>query len=124
MTNEILLYLGSVFTILWGASHLFPTKSVVSGFGDISVDNKHIITMEWITEGIALIFIGVLVSVVTLIDAGSQVSRAVYFTSSGVLIILALVSLATGFRVNFVFYKLCPFIFGTSALLFLAGALL
>jgi hypothetical protein len=124
MTNEIFLYLGSLFTVIWGVSHIFPTKSVVSGFGEISIDNKHIITMEWIVEGVALIFIGVLVSIVTSIDSGSNVSIAVYLTSSATLIILALVSLATGFKVNFLPYKLCPFIFGASALLLLAGAFL
>jgi len=51
MTNQILLYTGAAMTLIWGVSHLFPTKSVVKGFGDITIDNKRIITMEWITEG-------------------------------------------------------------------------
>ena len=47
MLNQILLYLGAFFTFAWGVAHLFPTnKSVVKGFGDISQDNKRIITME------------------------------------------------------------------------------
>jgi hypothetical protein len=121
MTNEILLYLGSVLAVIWGVAHLFPTKSVVSGFGEVTIDNKRIITMEWIVEGVALIFIGVLVSVVTLIDSGSAVASAVYITSSAMLIVLALVSLFTGYRVNFLPFKLCPFIFGASAVLILAG---
>ena len=60
MLNQVLLYSGSAFIAFWGIAHLFPTRSVVSGFGEISVDNKRIITMEWIVEGIALIFIGYL----------------------------------------------------------------
>ena len=55
MFNLILLYSGSAFISLWGVAHLFPTRSVVSDFEEISLDNKRIITMEWITEGIALI---------------------------------------------------------------------
>jgi hypothetical protein len=121
MTNEILLYLGSVLAVIWGAAHLFPTRSVVSGFGDITTDNKRIITMEWIVEGVALIFIGVLISVVTLIDPESAVASAVFITSSALLLVLALVSLFTGFRVDFLPYKLCPFIFAASAALTLAG---
>jgi hypothetical protein len=121
MTNEILLYLGSLLTVIWGVAHLFPTRSVVSGFGDITIDNKRIITMEWIVEGVALIFVGVLVSAVTMIDSGSVVASAVYITSSAMLIVLALVSLFTGYRVNFLPFKLCPFIFGASAVLILAG---
>lgn len=121
MTNEILLYLGSLLTVIWGVAHLFPTRSVVSDFGDISIDNKRIITMEWIVEGVTLIFIGILVSVVTLIDSDSAVASAVYITSSAALIVLALVSVFTGFKVNFLPFKLCPFIFGASAILILAG---
>jgi len=65
MLNQVLLYSGSAFISFWGVAHLFPTRSVVSGFGDISVDNKRIITMEWIIEGIALIFIGLINAIVT-----------------------------------------------------------
>jgi predicted RND superfamily exporter protein len=121
MANEILLYLGSLLTVIWGVAHLFPTRSVVSGFGEITTDNRRIITMEWIVEGVALICTGVLVSAVTLIDSGSDVAIAVYITSSAMLIVLALVSLFTGYRVNFLPFKLCPFIFGASAVLILIG---
>ena len=124
MLNQILLYLGSLFTIIWGTAHLFPTKSVVSGFGDISIDNRRIITMEWIIEGVALIFIGVLVSVVTYIDHNSVVSSAIYTISFAVLLILALVSLLTGFKVSFLPFKLCPFVFTASAILIRVGSLI
>ncbi|MCK5417635.1 MAG: hypothetical protein KAI93_03995, partial [Desulfobacterales bacterium] len=76
MVDLILLYLGSGLTVIWGIAHLFPTKSVVQGFGEISIDNKRIITMEWIIEGLALIFIGVLVFTVTVIDPSNVVSTA------------------------------------------------
>jgi hypothetical protein len=33
--NQILLYLGAFFLFAWGVAHLFPTKSVVRGFGEI-----------------------------------------------------------------------------------------
>ncbi len=124
MVNLIMLYIGGALTALWGISHLFPAASVVRGFGDISVDNKRIITMEWIIEGVALIFIGLLVIVVTVIDSRNTVSTAVYILSAGGLIVLAIVSLFTGFKVSFLPYRLCPFIFSISALLILAGAIL
>ncbi len=44
MLAQVLLYLGSAIPLFWGISHLFPTRSVVRGFGDISVDNQRIIT--------------------------------------------------------------------------------
>ena len=79
MINQILAYIGAGFVAFWGIAHLFPTKNVVADFGDISEDNRNIITMEWIVEGVALIFIGVLVATVTVVDAVSPVTRAVYW---------------------------------------------
>jgi len=124
MQNHMLLYIGSVLTIIWGIAHLFPTKSVVQGFGDISIDNRHIITMEWITEGVALIFIGALVGVVTIVDPNHEVSTAVYTISVIGLVVLAMVSLFTGFRISFLPFRLCPFIFTFSAALIFFGGLL
>jgi hypothetical protein len=124
MANQILLYIGSALTVIWGIAHLFPTKSVVQGFGDISLDNKRIISMEWIIEGIFLIFIGVLVSAVTMVDPASTVSTVVYVISICGLLALALVSLFTGFRISFLPFRLCPFIFTASAVLIFIGGLL
>jgi hypothetical protein len=121
MPNQLLLYIGAAITLLWGVAHLFPTASVVKGFGDITADNKNIITMEWIIEGVALIFIGVIVAGVTIIDPTNNVSVFVYFASSAVLIVLAVVSLFTGFKVNFLPFKLCPFLFTLSAILIFLG---
>jgi hypothetical protein len=122
MTNQILLYLGAVLPFFWGISHLFPTRSVVKGFGDISLDNKRIIAMEWILEGVALIFLGIFVSVVTYIDYKSGVALAVYWVSFFLLITFAIVSLFTGFKVAFLPFKLCPVIFTGSSILILIGA--
>ncbi len=101
MTNQVLLYVGSSLLLFWGTAHLFPTRSVVKGFGDISLDNKRIITMEWITEGLALMFIGAVVASVTYIDHASTVSLAVYWVSFAMLNILSVVYIFTGFKVNF-----------------------
>ncbi len=61
----VILYLGAILPLIWGIAHLIPTRNVVAGFGDISEDNHNIITMEWIVEGVSLVFIGTLVGVVT-----------------------------------------------------------
>jgi hypothetical protein len=124
MIDIVLLYLGAALSALWGIAHLFPTVSVVKGFGAISDDNQHIITMEWIVEGVSLIFIGALVASVTFIDPIGTISKAVFLLSAIGLFVLASVSLFTGFKVNFLPFKLCPFIFTTSALLILIGGVL
>jgi len=121
MAGEIVLFLGALLPFLWGVAHLFPTKSVVQGFGDISQDNKNIITMEWLVEGVALIFVGALIFIVTVIDPVNIISTATYIVTSIFLIIMAIVSLFTGFRINFVPFKLCPIIFTASAILITLG---
>lgn len=122
MINQILLYLGSFFLFFWGVAHLFPTKSVVEGFGNISPDNKHIITMEWIIEGLALIFIAGVVASVTYLDYTSVVSRTTYWLSFVMLNTLSAISLFTGFKVNFLPFKLCPVIFTTASVLIVVGS--
>ncbi len=122
MVNQILLYVGSLLPFLWGVSHLFPTQAVVGGFGDISLDNKRIITMEWIIEGVSLIFLAVIVSSITYIDHTSAISKTVYWISFAMLNALSAISLFTGFKVNFLPFKLCPVIFTTSSILIVLGA--
>jgi hypothetical protein len=122
--DSILVNIGAGLTILWGISHLFPTKSVVAGFGEIGEDNKQIITMEWINEGVTLIFIGVLVATVTFLDPDSTATFAVYLVSIICLLTLALISLFTGFKIKFLPYKLCPIIFSLSAVLIFLGGIL
>lgn len=125
MINYILLLIGAILTMFWGISHLFPTKNVVKDFGEITQDNKYIITMEWLIEGVSLIFIGILVLVVTIVgDPENLVSKLVYWLCSIMLFGLAILSLFTGFKVNFIVFKLCPVIFTMSGILILIGSFL
>jgi hypothetical protein len=125
MLRSILLFTGSITVIIWGIAHLLPAKSVIKGFGDISADNKNILEMEWITEGFSLIFAGTLVLLVIIIgDNGNITSRIVYITSSVFLFSMAILSFFTGFKVNFLPFKLCPIIFSISGILILIGSLL
>lgn len=121
MLELSLLYAGGALTVMWGVAHLFPTRSVVAGFGEVSVDNRHIITMEWVVEGVALIFMGLLVILVNTVDPVSGITRLVNLLTSVGLLTLAAVSLFTGFRVAFLPFKLCPVIFTLSAVLILIG---
>ena len=122
--NHILLYISSLLLCIWGIAHLFPTGSVVRGFGDITPDNKRIITMEWIIEGVTLIFTGLLTGVLTFSNPDHKISRLTFTLIVVFLIILAIVSFFTGFRVKFMPYRLCPFIFLTSAILIVIGEFL
>jgi len=118
-----LAYLGGLLLIIWGISHIIPTNNVIKGFGPISADNVHIIAMEWINEGFTLIFLGLLSIAVTVInDNKSKVSKLVYILTFIMLLAMSVLSLFTGFRVDFLPFKLCPLIFMISALLIVQGA--
>ena len=125
MTGNILLYIGSAVIIVWGIAHIVPTKSVVSGFGPISQDNRRIITMEWVAEGLTLCFIGLLVLFITLFAPSvSQVSDIVYWASGAMLLAMAGWTLATGARTSIIPIKICPAVKTIVAILFLVGSFL
>ena len=119
---DILVYIAAVLTGVWGVAHLIATRGAVAGFGALTADNRRIITMEWIVEGVALISLGSLVAAVTAVDGSSAACSAAYAVAIATLAGLAIVSLFTGFRVAFLPFRLCPFIFGASAVLIAAGA--
>jgi hypothetical protein len=124
MKGKLLFVISGALSILWGIAHLFPTSSVVGGFGSISVDNRRIILMEWINEGLSLIFIGLLVITITFISSTDlKVKKGVYVLSFIMLVSMAILSLFTGFRIDFIAFRLCPFVFSLSAILLLVGAL-
>ena len=123
--DEILLYVGSAVLIVWGIAHIVPTKNVVKGFGQISEDNKRIITMEWVAEGLALCFIGFLVLFVTVLgDPQNDVSLIVYRASAGMLLAMAIWTGLTGARTPIIPIKICPFVKTIVAILFILGSVL
>jgi hypothetical protein len=120
--NQVVLYIAAGLTGLWGAAHLFATQGVVAGFGDLTFDNRRIITMEWIVEGVALISTAAFVAAATAVQADATVASAVYAVAAATLVVLAVVSLFTGFKVAFLPFRLCPIILGISAALIVWGA--
>ena len=122
MAGQILLYSGAGIIFIWGVAHLIPTKSVVAGFGELSKDNRSIITMEWIAEGLTLCFISVLVFFTALVgEAGSVSSGVVYITSAVMLLILAVLSFFTSARTAIIPMKICPWVKLLTAGLILLG---
>jgi hypothetical protein len=119
---DALLYVASALTGLWGVAHLFATRGVVAGFGELSANNRRIITMEWIVEGVALVSLAALVVAVTAVDTSAAAASAAYAVAIATLAVLAGVSVFTGFRIAFLPFRLCPFIFTLSAILIALGA--
>ena len=123
--NETLLYIGSIIIILWGIAHIIPTKAIVNGFGEISEDNRKVLTMELIAEGLTLIFLGVLPLLVTLlVGVQDKTAGIVYLTCAVMLLVMAVLTAMTGGRTSTIWYKLCPVIKTVVAVLFILGTIL
>jgi len=125
MTNETSVYIGSAIIIAWGVAHLIPTGAIVKGFGEISGDNKKILTMELLAEGMTLIFLGALPLVFTILS-GPQGKPAdiVYMACAVMLLVMAILTLLTGARTSQIPYKICPVIKTAVAVLFILGSVL
>ena len=123
MTGTIFLFLGSVLITIWGVAHIIPTRSVVRGFGEISRDNARIVRMTWVSEGLSLCFIGVVVLGVTIL--GLHINPVAVFVERAaavMLIVSATWTAFTGARTPNVPMKLCPVVKAGVAVLFVIGS--
>jgi hypothetical protein len=129
MSAEIAIYAGSIIATVWGIARIVPTRDVVQGFGAISQDNRLFITMEWMAEGLALIFIGGLVLLVTIAGghrtpAFLPLSGLVYGLSALMLFVMAGLTALTVASSSLLPIKICPFVKTACALLIFLGSIL
>jgi hypothetical protein len=76
--------------------------------------------MEWVAEGLTLCFIGLLVLVSAIADAGATMP----VMSALMLLVMAAWTALTGARTSIVPIKICPFVTTGVAVLFLLGTAL
>ena len=125
MLNSIMLYIGSGIIFIWGIAHIVPTKSIVTGFGELTDDNRRILIMEWVAEGLTLCFIGVLVFLITFLVGPKDLAAGIIYRMSYIMLaLMAALSANTGARTAIVPMKLCPWVKITVAILFLLGTVL
>lgn len=117
-----LLYAASLILVSWGVAHLVPTRKVVASFGPISLDSRRVLAMEWVAEGLAMVFVGVLVAIVTLEDSGNPVALLVYRLSAGLLAAVAVLTALTGARTPVGWFKACPAVMAVCIALILIGS--
>lgn len=121
--NQILLLSGGFVAAAWGVAHIIPTRGVVAGFGELSRDNRLIITMEWVAEGLALIFLGALVLILAATPLRfTPAALLVYRLAAGMLLLMAVWTRLTGGKTSIMPLKLCPLIKTACALAILLGS--
>lgn len=125
MLPMVFLYAGSIVIALWGVAHIIPVKNVMRGFGDLSQDNRLIVAQMWVSEGLTLVFIGVLVIVSALVGGPENpVSRAVHISCAAMLVVGAVWHLFAGARTAVVPMKVCPAVMLIVGAAFFLGAFL
>jgi hypothetical protein len=119
----MLAYIAAALIGAWGIAHALPTKKVVDGFGQITVDNRRILVQEWLAESFTMWGVAALVVAVTATAVDTQVTAIVYRVAAGLLLALATLTALTGARTPIMWFKVCPVLLATSAVLLLASAL-
>ena len=125
MLNTLLLYLGAVILVVWGVAHIIPTRNVVAGFGPLSTDNRINITMEWVAEGLALAFVGLLAALVTAAKGSDDpVARLVVWAVIGFCVVMGVWTFLVGRRSSILPIRLCPLVLAAAASLLVLGTVL
>jgi hypothetical protein len=52
--SDALAFVAGGVVFVWGIAHVIPTRQVVAGFGEITRDNRLVLTMEWVAEALAM----------------------------------------------------------------------
>jgi hypothetical protein len=125
MLNSTLLYLGAAILVLWGVAHIIPTRNVVASFGALSEDNRINITMEWVAEGLALAFVGLLTAMVTSVGGYTDpVTRVVVWAVAGFCILMGGWTFIVGRHSSIMPIRLCPLVLAVAAVLLVLGNVL
>jgi len=123
--DDALALIAAAIVFMWGVSHIIPTKDVVAAFGDITDDNRFIITMEWVAEGLSFVFVAGLIGAVTLLDRALEpAEELVYVASSVFLMAIGLWTAMTGARTGVIWFKMCPVVMTISSALLITASLL
>jgi len=123
--SEALAFGAAGIVFMWGVSHIIPTRQVVAGFGSIDQDNRYIITMEWVAEGLSFMFVAVLIVAVTWSTNTPEAAEdLVYRVTSGFLITIGVWTAMTGARTKVIWFKMCPVVMSVTSGLLIAASFL
>ena len=120
---QVLAYVAATLIAMWGIAHAVPTKRVVAGFAPITVDNRRVLTQEWLAESFTMWGMAAVVIAVTAASRDTQVIAIVYRVVASLLVALAVLTALTGARTPIVWFKVCPVLLATSAALLLVASI-
>lgn len=121
--RDFLAYLAAILIAVWGIAHAIPTRRVVAGFEPTSHDNRLVVIQEWLAESLTMWGLAVIVIVTTAAVSHSSTDW-LYAVTAALLVAIAVLTAATGARTPVVWFKICPIVLSSAALLLLVAALL
>lgn len=123
--NEFIAYLAAGLVALWGVAHAIPTAQVVAGFAPTTIDNRRVLTQEWLAEAFTMWGIAAVIVVATAFGGPrSDVTVWVYRAAAALLAALAVLTALTGARTRVIWFKVCPILLGSSAALLLVASMI
>ena len=122
---EVLAFVAAGLVAVWGVSHAIPTRQVVAGLEPTTQDYRLIFLQEWLAEAITMWGIAALIIAATIVgDEDSGVTEATYYAAAALLVALAALTALTGARTAVIWFKICPALLGSSAVLLVMAGLL
>ncbi|MDJ0959535.1 MAG: hypothetical protein QNJ88_02675 [Acidimicrobiia bacterium] len=120
--SATLAYVAAAVIALWGIAHAIPTRQVVAGFGAISTDNRRIITQEWIAEALTMWFLAALIVLVTAFGDTGTIAPWIYRSVAIMLVAVGALTAATGGRTPVIWFKICPVLLTSTAILLIIAS--
>jgi hypothetical protein len=116
-----LAYAAAAVITIWGMAHVIPTRQVLTGFAQVSADNRRIVMQEWLAEGLTMWGIAAFVIAATATPA-SDSRLWVYRVAAVLLLALGVLTALTGARTRVVWFKICPVVLAAGAALLLTAS--
>ena len=120
--SAFLAYIVAGLVAAWGIAHAVPTRQVVAGFAPMTPNNRRVLVQEWLAEAFSMWGVAGVIAVVTIVAADTPAAAWVYRMCALLLAALAVLTQLTGAKTSVVWFKICPVLLGTSAILLLVAS--
>jgi hypothetical protein len=120
--SEILAFVAAGIVAIWGVAHAIPTRKVVADFEPVTSTNRLVILQEWLAEAFAMWGLAGVTVAVTAAGGGTSAAHWVQLTVAAVLVALGALTWLTGARTPVIWFKICPVVLGTAAIMLVVAA--
>jgi hypothetical protein len=121
--SAVLAYVSAALVAAWGVAHAAPTRQVLAGFEPVTADNRWVIKQEWLAEAFTMWGVAAVIIAATATGGtAASVRDWVYRAAAGLLLALAALTALTGARTPVIWFKVCPALLTSAAVLLLAAS--